>query len=105
MSTVSEGPRRVAKICDTRSLVDQLAPKSAVRDLLEEDPELHPVRLVDAEAAADVLDLLGARDLAGEEIRRVAAHPVEEEEHEQHHAEQRGNELPQASGRGSSRSM
>ena len=29
-STVSEGPRRVAKISETRSLVDQLAPKSAV---------------------------------------------------------------------------
>ena len=29
-STVSDGPSRVAKICETRSLVAQLTPKSAV---------------------------------------------------------------------------
>ena len=30
-STVSDGPSRVAKMLETRSLVDQLAPKSPVR--------------------------------------------------------------------------
>jgi hypothetical protein len=36
--TVNEGPRRVAKICDTRSLVDQLTPKSAVATCLRKMP-------------------------------------------------------------------
>ena len=33
-STVSDGPRRVAMMCDTVSLVLQLAPKLAVRTCL-----------------------------------------------------------------------
>ena len=40
-STVSDGPRRVARMRETSSLVDQLAPKSKVSDLLHEHPELY----------------------------------------------------------------
>ena len=36
--TVNDGPRRVAKICETRSLVDQLTPKSAVATCLRKMP-------------------------------------------------------------------
>ena len=95
-STVSDGPSRVAMMCDTGSLVLQLAPKSPVTHLLDEDPQLHVVRLVDAELAADVLDLLGAGDLAGQDVRRVAADQVEQEEDEQDDPEQGRDHLPQA---------
>ena len=65
------------------------------QDLLDEDPELDVVRLVDAELAPDVVDLLGIGDLAGEHVRRVAAEQVEQDEHQQHDAEHRREHLPE----------
>ena len=64
-------------------------------DLLHEDPELDVVRLVDAQLAADVVDLLLVGDLAGEHLRGIAADPVEQEEDEQDHPEHRRDHLPQ----------
>ena len=81
---MSDGPSRVAKIADTLSLVAQLTPKSPVAICLMKIQSWTVVRLVDAELAADVLDLLRIGDLAGEQVRRVAADPVEQEEHQQH---------------------
>ena len=69
----------------------------AGQHLLDEDPELDPERLVDAELAPDVVDLLLVRDLAGEHVRGVAADPVEQDEHEQDDPEHRRDHLPQAS--------
>ncbi len=66
-------------------------------DLLDEDPELHVVRLVDAELAADVVDLLLVADLAGQDVRRVAADGVEKHEHQQHDPQHRRDHLPDAS--------
>src|SRR3989442_12720088 len=54
------------------------------------------IGLVDAELAADVLDLRRVRDLARQQVGRVAADEVEQEKHQQHHAEQRRDKLPQA---------
>ena len=65
------------------------------QDLLEENPELDVIRLVDAQLAADVVDLLGIGDLAGEHVRRVAAEQVEQDEHQQHHADHRREHLPE----------
>src|SRR5206468_4834008 len=63
--------------------------------LLDEDPQLNVVGLVDAELATDVLDLLRARYLAGEDVGRIAADPVEQQEHEQDDPEDGGDHLPQ----------
>ncbi len=84
---------------DVRDRLVRAPRRAEVRgeDLLDEDAELHVVRLVDAELAADVVDLLLVADLAREHVRRVAADPVEQDEHEQHDAEQRRNHLPQSS--------
>ena len=64
-------------------------------DLLDEDPQLHPVGLVDAQLPADVVDLLLARDLAGEHVGGVAPDPVEQQEDEQDDARHRRDHLPQ----------
>jgi hypothetical protein len=76
-STVSDGPepgreyRRHALVgCPAHAEV-------AGRDLLQEYPQLHVVRLVDAELAPDVFDLLGIRNLAGKQVRGIAADEVE----------------------------
>src|SRR6185369_900239 len=66
-------------------------------DLLEEDAELHPDRLVQAELLADRLDLRLGRVEAAEDLGRVAAETLEEEEHEKDDAEQRRHHLPEAS--------
>ena len=66
-------------------------------DLLEEDPELGPERLVQAELLADRVDLRLRRVEAGEDLRRIAAEALEEEEDEQDDAEQRRHHLPEAS--------
>ena len=55
------------------------------------------VALVQPELLADRVDLLGAGVQAAQNFRRVAAEGLEEEEHQQHHAEQRGHHLPEAS--------
>jgi hypothetical protein len=69
-------------------------------DLLDEDPQLHPHGLVQAELLADGVDLLLGGVQAAQHLGRVAAEVLEEEEHQQHHAEQRGDHLPQAPERG-----
>ena len=66
-------------------------------DLLEEDPELGPERLVQAELRADRVDLRLRRVEAGEDLRGVAAEALEEEEDKQDDAEQRRQHLPDAS--------
>ena len=66
-------------------------------DLLDENPELDVVRLIDADLPADVVDLFLARDLPGEHVRRIAADGVEQNEHEQHDAEHRRDHLPDSS--------
>ena len=63
--------------------------------LLDEDPQLHIPRLVDAELLADVGDLLGARDLAREHVCGIAADPVEQDEHQHDHPEHRRDHLPE----------
>ena len=64
------------------------------QDLAQEDAELHIPRLVEAELAPDGVDLLLARDLPGEDLRRVAAEQLEEEENQEDHAGERGHHLP-----------
>ena len=66
-------------------------------DLPDEDPELLPYRLVQAELLADRIDLLGRSVQAAEDFSRVAAKVLEEKEHQQHDTEQGRNHLPQAS--------
>ena len=76
------------------------APRRAVvagQHLLHEYPELDPDRLVDAELAPDVVDLLLVRDLSREHVRGVAADPVEQDEHQQDDPGHRRDHLPQAS--------
>jgi hypothetical protein len=66
-------------------------------DLLQEDPELGPERLVQAELLAHRVDLGRAGVLAGEDLGRVAAEALEEQEDEQDDAEHRRDHLPDAS--------
>jgi hypothetical protein len=72
-----------------------LAPVEA-DDLLDEDPQLHPHGFVQAQLLADGFDLFLAGVQAAQHLGRVAAEVLEEEEHQQHHAGQRGDHLPQA---------
>ena len=53
-------------------------------------------RLVQAELVADRLHLLGRGVETAEDLRRVAAEELEQDEDEEHDAEQRRNHLPQA---------
>ncbi len=66
-------------------------------DLLDEDPELDVVRLVDAQLGTDVGDLLRVRHLPGQDIGRVATDPVEQEKYKYDDAEHGRQHLPEAS--------
>src|SRR5438552_1162678 len=96
----STWPRRIAgsesPLARAEDIGDLLAGHPALAevegcDLAQEDAELHVPRPVEAELAADGVDLLGARHLAGEDLRRIAAEELEEEEHQQDDTRQRGH--------------
>ncbi len=95
MVSVAGEPRRRG-CATTDSLVAQLLPKSNVTTCLTKIQQLLPDRLVEAELAADAVDLRRVRDLAGELLGRIAADRVEQEEHQQDDAEQRRDDLPDA---------
>ena len=67
---------------------------SSVIVAAQEDAELDVPRPVEAELVADGVDLLLARHLAGEDLRRVAAEKLEQEKNQQDHARERGHHLP-----------
>jgi len=67
----------------------------AGKHLLDENPELHEPGLIHAELPAYVFDLLGAGNLAREDVCRIAADPVEKNEHQQNHAKERRDHLPE----------
>ena len=64
-------------------------------DLRDKYPQLHIVRLINANLPAYIGDLLRIGNLARQQVRGVAADPVKQDEHQQHHAQQRGDELQQ----------
>jgi hypothetical protein len=72
-----------------------VAPLEA-EDRLEEDAELHVPGLVQAQLGADCLDLVRRREQAAQDFSRVAAEELEEEEHQQDDARQRGDHLPES---------
>jgi hypothetical protein len=95
-STVSEGPSRLARMCDTGSPVLQALPKSKSQDLLHEDPQLDIPGLVQPELGADVGDGARIGHLARQQVGRVAADPVEQHEHQHDDAGHGRQHLPQA---------
>ena len=94
--TVSVAGSRVANMCATDSLVAQLRPQSKVTICFRKIPSCTHQRLVQAELLADRVDLLRRGVQAAEDLRRVAAEELEQEEDQQHDAEQRRDHLPEA---------
>ncbi len=64
------------------------------QDLLDEDPQLDVIRLIDAKLLADVRDLFRVRHLAGQDVGRIAADPVEQHEYQHDHAQHGRRHLP-----------
>ena len=72
------------------------APPVEGQHLLGVDAQLHPPGFVQAELLADLVDALGGGGLARQDLGRVAAEELEQEEHQQQHADQpRGAHGPQ----------
>jgi hypothetical protein len=98
-ATVEHGERGLRRAENLRDLsLLPMTPRIAGHHLPGEDQELDPVGLIDAQLAADVLDLLRAAHPSRQHVRRVAADPVEEHEDEQHHPEHRRDHLPRRGG-------
>ncbi len=101
-ASANVGSSRCAISCATVFLKKNDSPRSPRRHLAEPDAELHHDRFVQAEACADLLDLLGRGAVTGDHRRRIARGQAQQQEHhhrddEQHRdgREEAGGEEPQ----------
>jgi hypothetical protein len=94
----SVGSRRWARSCVTGTLGEDRGAEIAGEDAAEPADELDRQRLVEAEHLAQPVDVVGGREVAGDQRRGVPRREVDQEEddhrHHRHHR-QRGGEPPE----------